>query len=483
MKVRYEKKAEGGKGLGREGGSVREAGRKSRIARRAGRESRMARARRRLAVLLAVLLLFAAAPQMMPTGGSAVYGTTESAALQKRAELVIFIRFKGEKEFVSGTTAKPVVTLLDGSQIDLNEWYNAQNAADYGSDPSLNQFVQKVTYRGTLVKPIYASANGQRMASYECSTKAKDADFDDTDWFEGVQVQALKAVEPYLPKDTKLDYDGDGEIDNCMFLWGPTKDNVIEYYLSSGDGSRAWHWVLGKNGTTIRGLKADCYVRNFIYSKASFWATGQAFSKAAMIHEFMHTLGVPDLYSEDEWYSWLIGSSTLPVGDWDIQSDHREYGSTFLAQRIQYLKAGTFGEITESGTYTLYDVNDPNPKNGINGYKIPTRRANEYFVIEYRRGVTDGAAAEHGDGILVYRVKSDEYGNTEGDEEIHLYGRVAGFNSTASIADSAQGVGDPLNGGLSTRNDLEFTDGSNSGICVRNVGPAGTTITFDVILP
>lgn len=444
------------------------------------------RMKRRLALLLCACLLLSAAPQMFPAGwDSAAYGTTESSALRKRAELVVFIRFKGEKEFVSGTTANPVVTLLDGSQINLNEWYNAQNAGDYAEDPSLNQFVQKVSYNGILAKPIYTSASSDntKMVSYECDTKAGDADFSDNIWFKDVQAKALQAVEASIPEDAILDYDNNGRIDNCMFLWGPTKSNAFFYYMSSGDGSQAHQWSMWNKNVRIRGKRADSYVRNFIYSKANINVIGAAFDKSAMVHEFMHTLGVPDLYSNDQWYSWLVGSSYLPVGDWDIQSDHSEYGSTFLAQRIRYFNTGTFGEITKSGTYTLYDVNEPNPANGINGYKIPTSRSNEYFAIEYRRGVTDGAAAEHGDGILVYRVKTDKSGNVEGDEEIHLYGRVAGFNSTASMADSKDGIGDLPGTVVSTRNDLEFTDGTNSGIRIKNIGKAGETISFEVILP
>ncbi|WP_165445135.1 hypothetical protein, partial [Bacilliculturomica massiliensis] len=65
----------------------------------------------------------------------------------------------------------------------------------------------------------------------------------------------------------------------------------------------------------------------------------------------------------------------------------------------------------------------------------------------------------------------------------HLYGRVAGFNSTASMADSKDGIGDLPGTVVSTRNDLEFTDGTNSGIRIKNIGKAGETISFEVILP
>ena len=450
------------------------------------REREKRRLRRAGTLVLCLLLVAVSCPNLLSglTGGSGwAYGTTESARLQKRAELVVFIRFKGEKEFVSGTTTNPVVSLLDGSQINLNEWYNAQNQSDYATDPSVNQYVGKVTYQGSLVKPVYATDSSTGMASYECGTSADDADFSDGDWFKGVQGEALKAIEKNLPDDVALDYNQDGKVDNCMFLWGPSRSSVLEYWLREGDGSRPWKGALGSNSVSVNNLRADSYTRNFIYSKSSFLVTGQPFQKVILLHEYMHTLGVPDLYEEDEWYNALIGSSSFPAGDWDIQSSYGAYGSTFLAQRVKYMKLGTFGEISASGTYTLHDVNEPNPSNGINGYKILTDRPNEYFAIEYRRGTTDGAAAKYGDGILVYRVKSDTRGNVSGDEEIHVYGRIAGFNSTASIADSSQGVGDPLGTSVSLRNNLEFTDGTNSGVCVRNVRRGGETITFDVILP
>lgn len=431
--------------------------------------------RRVCAALLCTAMLTGMMPAVLP--GQQSYATEESSRLTKRAELVVFIRFKGEPEFVSGTSTNPVVTLLDGSQINLNEWYNAQDT-NRATDPSLNQFVQKVSYNGVMTKPIYASPDAAKIVSYECSANAKDADFNDTDWFEGIQVEALKAVEQTIPKEAILDYNYDGKIDNCMFLWGPTRDNVVEYWLKAGDGSRPWQWVLGRNKTQICGKTADLYVRNFIYSKNTFMSTGQAFSKQILMHEYMHTLGTDDLYSDDEWYTPLIGSSFLPVGDWDIQSNHSKYGSSLLYQRVENMGFGTYGEIKQNGRYTLYDVNEPKPANGINGYKIPTSDPKQYFVIEYRRGATDGAAAAHGDGIIVYRVDM----NKDVKEDVHIFGKVAGFNSSANIADSKNGIGNGAVGTIIGNNSLEYTNGKNSGICIRNVSSAGETISFDVYL-
>ena len=437
------------------------------------------RQRRSVAAVLAILV---AATLLLP----AAYGTTETAKLQKRAELVVFIRFAGEPEFVSGTTTDPIITLEDESQIRLNDWYNSA-AMDRVKDPSVNQYVQKITYGGTLVKPIYASASADGMASYECEYQGFDADFskDNREWFQEVQRQALLAVKANLPEGAELDYDDDGTIDNVMFLWGASDNRSWINWLVTNDNSRA-HKSSFDTLITINGKWADDYVRNFIYGKSSWAALAKDFDKQTLVHEYMHTLGVPDLYSENGIMDGLYGTvagSGIPVGQWDIQSSGSDYGSTFLSQRMKYMGIGTFGEITKSGTYALYDVNDPNPPNGINGYKIPTNRANEYFAIEYRRGVTDSAAKEDGDGILVYRVKTDKRGNVKGEEEVHLFGETAGLNSTASIANSKDGIGNPKSGGILTNNELEFTDDTNSGIYIRNVGKAGETITFEVYVP
>lgn len=417
-------------------------------------------------------------------------GSTKSAEapLEKRAELMIFIRFKGEPEFVSGTISDPVVTLGNGNKVRINEWYNSQNKNLKNSSPSVNQFVQSVTWNSKIVKTVYGSTDATKIASYECNIPGKEANFGgDYDWHERIQKEAIEAVKNNIPKGTILDYNEDGYVDNVNFIWGATDTGAFNW-LTAYNEARPFQWRMHGERAYIDNKAVGCYTMNFALTRMGAMYGTEYMGKDVVTHEYMHTLGTDDFYTETGTQGTF--SPYWEVGDWDIQSDSGAMGSTLLYQRIYNLtqSIGVAGEITQNGRYTLWDVNEPNPSNGVNGYILRSTKNNdedEFFMVEYRRGQTDPAAAKYGDGIIVYRVNLN--GNNlypdEAPPEVHIFGQVAGFNSTASIQDSERGIGRSSSPGVLdlTNNPLTYSNGENSEICIRNVSKAGESIAFDVI--
>lgn len=282
----------------------------------------------------------------------------------------------------------------------------------------------------------------------------------------------------------ELDYDGDGYIDNVTFLVASAEtERSSTLYPHKADGAQY--------SLSIKGLSMNHY--NVInYGRLGSVSGGAGVAA----HEFLHVLGPLDTYVVCD--SDTGNCDAGPVGCWDIMADTCPFVQYPLAYTRKELGWIDIEEVSVSGTYTL-----TSPQKDSNQYSMILKTPysdTEFFVVEYRKqGSFYNTELENkidakigGSGIIIYRVnmeaaaksnlvsnyiylfrqgESEEQATKTGARQSGFFSEEAGrttFGSNDSRADSADGA-------------ITYTDGTNSGIVIKNVGSAeGDTITFDV---
>jgi M6 family metalloprotease-like protein len=284
----------------------------------------------------------------------------------------------------------------------------------------------------------------------------------------------------------KLDRDEDGYIDNVTFL--TACDDV------SGRSSSLYpHKAEGAGyGLRLGGISMDCY--NVI----NYGRFGSVNGGAGVVsHELLHVLGPLDTYVVCD--SSAGNCDTCPVGCWDIMATNGSFVQYPLAYTRKELGWIDMAEVETSGSYTLtYPQKDSNQYAMI--LKTPYSDT-EFFVVEYRKRAEDNFLYSTngvdkidrgigGSGIIIYRVntaanpKSNLYSNYiyvfrsgEGEDEATKIGAAQAYFSEESERIS---FGSSDAAATSEDGAITYTDGTNSGIVIKNVGGAGETITFDV---
>ena len=283
----------------------------------------------------------------------------------------------------------------------------------------------------------------------------------------------------------RLDCNGDGLIDNVTFIVASGevgRDSTL--YPHKGE--------LGGIGS-IQGVPMNAY--NVInYGRLE---TGRA---GVVSHELLHVLGPLDTYVNCDDASGNCDAA--PVGCWDIMATASHRVQYPLASTRQDLGWITIDEAVTSGTYTL-----TTPQTDSNHYALILKTAysdTEYFVVEYRKkgnaygadildrmDVNIGVPGGDGSGIIVYRVNlaaSPQSNLTQ--DYIYLF-RKGESEQTATATKAREAFLSAESGRTSIGSSdvaastidgaITYSDGTNSGIVIKNVGSAtGNRITFDL---
>lgn len=304
----------------------------------------------------------------------------------------------------------------------------------------------------------------------------------------------LSAVIKQLSVDSsvRLDCTGDGIIDNLTVV--VHDDN----YKSSSTSEVLWpHKGVYSGSEKINGK----YIRNYNILNTEIF-TSIINGYGVISHEFMHSLGYPDLYKST--------GSDVPVGMWDIMassSDFMSYPLAYLRNRLSgWTNVSTVTKTSERLTLSAQDS-----PSGTHAYilKNPSMSESEFFVVEYRRlgSSFDGqftldsripcyyAQTGRNGGIIVYRVNTniDALSNKGSKNAVYVFRPGVTnelscgsdlTNSTLSSESGRTSFGtSDLNAGIAD-NALTYSNGINSGIVIKNVGSAsGSTISFDVEFP
>lgn len=409
--------------------------------------------------------------------GSVLQGkTVQAQGTSRMANLVLFVSFSD-----TGTD------YWEGTGGDINRIYN-----------------ETATYNALSVKDYFTLASCGKLELDNIMPQMTKAESDDyvilpvtldsaTETYEstGSDYQLLRDTIQKLAEDNtldalteELDCDGDGYIDNVTFLVASAETGRnSSLYPHKADGAQY--------GFSVNGVPMNHY--NIINYGRLGGVSGGA---GVAAHELLHVLGPLDTYVDCDSDTGVCDAG--PVGCWDIMADTNPFVQYPLAYTRKELGWIDIQEVSASGTYSLTC-----PQKDSNRYAMVLKTPysdTEFFVVEYRKkGSFYNTAIEDkidakigGSGIIIYRVntaanpKSNLYSNYiylfrqgESEEQATKTGaRLNGFfskeagrtivGSNDSRADSADGA-------------ITYTDGTNSGIVIKNIGSAdGDTITFDV---
>lgn len=276
-------------------------------------------------------------------------------------------------------------------------------------------------------------------------------------------------------------WNSDGYIDNLTILVQGPNTGSFTPHKSDYAG----------NQEVCFGLKVGAYnilptesIRSYGYSVAS--------------HEFMHTLGAPDLYRTS-----LPGT---PVGIWDQMAQvswTAQYPLVYTRKELGWL---TIPDIATSGDYTLAPAT---ASSGNRAYIIKTALSDtEYFVVEYRQQKSYGEYDYNipvTNGLIVYRVNEavTDHTNKVGDNYMYVFRpgtaedheaatEMITVDGTQRSAVYAAAIGTSSRPSLGssdmsapcTQDTIFYSDGSNSGIVIDNIQfNSDGTATFHVELP
>ena len=290
-----------------------------------------------------------------------------------------------------------------------------------------------------------------------------------------------------------------GQVQSSMNLDLNGGDNILDnltIVVPCEEGNRnnlfVGHKANYAGSETVKGKRVSNY--NVIHEMGVYFGLNNS---GLIIHEFLHTIGYPDLYRR----SIVSGA---PVGTWDIMSSE----SYRVQYPLAYLRSAYTGwfkmeTVENSGSFSLYAASKATEETKDQQALIlkTDYSDTEFFVVEYRK---KGAAYTEeyeqilpGSGLIVYRVNTAvEKGNIAGPPDMiyifrpgDTYDSKEGYEKGGgdytraylSLESGRTGYGSSdlnttLEGGAIT-----YSDGVNSGIVISNVGSAaGDRITFDI---
>ena len=288
-------------------------------------------------------------------------------------------------------------------------------------------------------------------------------------------------------------------LDGCI-------DNITFLVQASNNGTFYPHAAGYGGDLTLYGKKVAQY--NIVPRDNLILVGNVCMGYAVVSHEFLHSLGAPDLYR--------TGGNNVagqPVGIWDEMAEPLASGASYpLAYTRKDLGWLDIQTVTESGDYTLQPAK---AASGDRAYILKTSRSDsEFFVIEYRPGSQnrfeyDSLYANEGyniqGGLIVYRVNTSvqDHTNIRGENYIYVYrpGTAADCEAATEESQVKSGVNAVRDAAITptgsrtslgsadlnepcTKDTIFYSGGSNSGIVIDNVrfNDDGTA-TFHVEFP
>ena len=356
----------------------------------------------------------------------------------------------------------------------------------YNSSNSLRQYIRDLTYNNVRVANIFPQYNNQtkkivaitlpHTASYYKNGYPQNADNIVTD-----TVSILKN-ENLVNTAYNLDRDNDGMIDNLTI--------VISDKTAAGNAGFSGLSASYPAQLMINGKRVLKY--NIITESGAYLSVGQS---GLIIHEFMHALGYKDLYRN---------GTPNPVGVWDIMSSESMFLQAPLAyQRMKISNAFSIPTVTtnQSGyklnsVFSAFKSDAPAEIKNNQALILKTPYSDdEFFVVEYRKKQSEEGAYErkiYGSGLVIYRVNNTTtYKENKGTGPYHIYvfrpndtwsegvENAGGDIALSYFSSGSYGLSD-LSKGLSD-NAITYSDGTNSGIVIKNISiTQSDTITFDI---
>ncbi|WP_455682845.1 immune inhibitor A domain-containing protein, partial [Thomasclavelia sp.] len=432
-----------------------------------------------------------------------------SAATQENNYIAVLVEFPDKP----ATSLDNQQTLSKAEAIMNTGNAGMETAAGKVPIMSLKQYVEKYTYhKMTTTTRFFPQNNGGKVVSVMLSKNRSYYMKKSSDNPEGYYAyQAVERekelVNEILNKSKEsiervlsandLDKNNDGNVDAISFFIEADRATQDEVEWSD----LLWsHKISGMNlDVNLQGKKIDTY--NLINTYDSNYEYG-VFSLnqgtyGTVIHEYMHILGLPDLYRYND--------NGDPVGFYDIMAKTTSYNPQGILAYMtsDYNNLGwnnKLPEITASNTVTLNRPQyiNSNEKRAVK--IISPFNKNEFFVAEFYEKRTGVPADEtsNNNGLLVYRINSDiKDGNVSGvgngskdylyvfrPNEIQLGKGEGNLNNAVMNKNNRSRFGKMLDSTGKWDNDtLFYSDGKNSGIIIDVTESNDNSITFNIIVP
>ena len=372
------------------------------------------------------------------------------------ANVVFFTYFNGDLEGKK---------YMEDNYKTIMEYYNGS------SETSVKNYLENISYNNFHLYNLFPQINDSTFIPIELSITEDDANNSNYD-----SIIISDVLKKYPNVSGTIDYDNDGIVDNLTIILRNKADNA------GSNSSLVSHKsdYPGGNDITLSNKSLGTYNMLNTYSIRNT-------KSSVIIHEFMHSLGYPDLYNSNNDY---------PVFTWDIMGNvisPPPYSLAYL--RSYFTNWLSIDEITKSGTITL---NTQDNKDGNQAYIIKSPLNDyEFFVVEYRKKPTlfdkiDRSISNS--GVIVYRINTTITGlsNKFGSYGVYVYrDNSFALNSTPSSAVYNTVFSKELgritvgNSGLNSKDKaLLYSDGTNSGIVLSEIGSSSSnSITLNVSIP
>ena len=372
------------------------------------------------------------------------------------ANVVFFTYFNGDLEGKK---------YMEDNYKTIMEYYNGS------SETSVKNYLENISYNNFHLYNLFPQINDSTFIPIELSITEDDANNSNYD-----SIIISDVLKKYPNVSGTIDYDHDGIVDNLTIILRNKADNA------GSNSSLVSHKsdYPGGNDITLSNKSLGTYNMLNTYSIRNT-------KSSVIIHEFMHSLGYPDLYNSNNDY---------PVFTWDIMGNvisPPPYSLAYL--RSYFTNWLSIDEITKSGTITL---NTQDNKDGNQAYIIKSPLNDyEFFVVEYRKKPTlfdkiDRSISNS--GVIVYRINTTITGlsNKFGSYGVYVYrDNSFALNSTPSSAvyntvfSKELGRTTVGNSDLNSKDKaLLYSDGTNSGIVLSEIGSSSSnSITLNVIIP
>ena len=372
------------------------------------------------------------------------------------ANVVFFTYFNGDLEGKK---------YMEDNYKTIVEYYNGS------SETSVKNYLENISYNNFHLYNLFPQINDSTFIPIELSITEDDANNSNYD-----SIIISDVLKKYPNVSGTIDYDNDGIVDNLTIILRNKADNA------GSNSSLVSHKsdYPGGNDITLSNKSLGTYNMLNTYSIRNT-------KSSVIIHEFMHSLGYPDLYNSNNDY---------PVFTWDIMGNvisPPPYSLAYL--RSYFTNWLSIDEITKSGTITL---NTQDNKDGNQAYIIKSPLNDyEFFVVEYRKKPTlfdkiDRSISNS--GVIVYRINTTITGlsNKFGSYGVYVYrDNSFALNSTPSSAvyntvfSKELGRTTVGNSDLNSKDKaLLYSDGTNSGIVLSEIGSSSSnSITLNVSIP
>ena len=372
------------------------------------------------------------------------------------ANVVFFTYFNGDLEGKK---------YMEDNYKTIMEYYNGS------SETSVKNYLENISYNNFHLYNLFPQINDSTFIPIELSITEDDANNSNYD-----SIIISDVLKKYPNVSGTIDYDNDGIVDNLTIILRNKADNA------GSNSSLVSHKsdYPGGNDITLSNKSLGTYNMLNTYSIKNT-------KSSVIIHEFMHSLGYPDLYNSNNDY---------PVFTWDIMGNvisPPPYSLAYL--RSYFTNWLSIDEITKSGTITL---NTQDNKDGNQAYIIKSPLNDyEFFVVEYRKKPTlfdkiDRSISNS--GVIVYRINTTITGlsNKFGSYGVYVYrDNSFALNSTPSSAvyntvfSKELGRTTVGNSDLNSKDKaLLYSDGTNSGIVLSEIGSSSSnSITLNVSIP